>query len=165
MENNRENRNTEILVSIFFIVVSVLAIYFSKNWRMEIIRFPLVVAILLLIFSSADLLMVLLLKEKRGGAAVVFEATGDVEAPVALRRTVEMFGWMIGLGLFRLLLNFIIALPLFVFLYIKVVGRYSWPFSLLMGAVSWIFLYGLFVWLLNLPFPEGLLMQWLGLNI
>ena len=159
MENNRENRNTEILVSIFFIVVSVLAIYLSKNWRMEVIRFPLVVAILLLICGSADLLMVLFLREKKGGAAVDFEASGDVETPVALRRTIEMFAWMIGCGLLIVLLSLIVALPFFVFLYIKVVGRYGWPFSLLMGAVSGVFLYGLFVWLLNLPFPEGLLPQ------
>jgi hypothetical protein len=56
------------------------------------------------------------------------------------------------------LLGFSISVPLFVFLYLKLQGKESWILSVVLAAVAWVFVYGLFDQLLHLPFPQGWLL-------
>ena len=48
--------------------------------------------------------------------------------------------------------------------YLKFQGGESWVLSITLTVVAWLFFHGLFVRLLHLPFPDGLLMTWLGWN-
>ena len=66
---------------------------------------------------------------------------------------------IIGFFLFILFFGFSIAVPLFVFLYIKLYGKEKWVISVTMAVMSWFFFYGLFVWLLDTPFEEGLVLK------
>jgi hypothetical protein len=50
------------------------------------------------------------------------------------------------------------------FTYMKFQGKESWVLSLVLTVIAFIFYYMLFVRVLNLPFPEGLLLPWLGLS-
>jgi hypothetical protein len=50
------------------------------------------------------------------------------------------------------------------FAYFKFQGGESWVLSTTLTVIAWLFFYGLFVKLLTLPFPEGLIITWLGLN-
>ena len=70
-------------------------------------------------------------------------------------------------GFFALiwLLGFPIAIPLMMFAYLKFQGGESWVLSITLTVVAWLFFYVLFVRLLHLPFPDGLLMTWLGLEL
>ncbi len=159
---------SKALLSLFFVLLSALAIYIAKDWQVEeVARFPLVAAILLFIFSLADLLVILFMPEKKRETAIDFQPTAgeEVEPSVAFKRTLGIFGWILSLGFLILFLSFNIALPLFVFLYVKVVGRYGWFFSLLMGAIAWVFFYGLFDRMLHLPFPNGLILDWVGISL
>jgi hypothetical protein len=74
---------------------------------------------------------------------------------VALRRTIATFGWLVGFALLIVGLGFSLAIPIFVLLYLKVSAREAWPRSLALAVVAWAIVHGLFVRLLNLPFPEG----------
>jgi hypothetical protein len=49
-----------------------------------------------------------------------------------------------------------------VFLYLKFQSRESWPLTIALTMVAWIFFYGLFDRLLHLPFPDGEIFVWLG---
>jgi hypothetical protein len=54
-----------------------------------------------------------------------------------------------------LLVGFTIAAPLYVFLYLRLQGRESWKLTLSLTASTFVFFYGLFVWILNTHFEEG----------
>lgn len=157
----------KVLFTFFFVFLSAFAIYMAKDWRAEVARFPLVSAIFLFIFSSVDLLIILFIPEKKVETAIDFQSLAGegIEPSVIFRRTLEIYGWMLGLGFLIVFFSFYIAFPLFVFLYVKVVGRYGWVFSLLMGAIIWVFFYGLFDRTLHLPFPDGLILEWVGLSL
>jgi hypothetical protein len=47
--------------------------------------------------------------------------------------------------------------PAMTFLYLKVGAGERWPISLVVTAGLWLFLYGLFGYALQIPFPEGVL--------
>jgi hypothetical protein len=49
--------------------------------------------------------------------------------------------------------------PLFIFLYLKVEGREGWLMSIAVTFFSWLFFYMLFERMLNVPFPDPLLLS------
>ncbi len=90
-----------------------------------------------------------------------FKLSEEVDPAVARRRTWTAFGWIIGFFFLIVLFGFNIGIPLFVFLYIKWHGGEKWLISILMTVGSWIFFWGLFIWLLDTPMPEGWVFRWL----
>src|SRR3989304_9191259 len=94
-------------------------------------------------------------EKEREGHAVDFEMTTDVAPPLARRRTLAILSWIVGFLAFILVFGFPIAVPLFVFLYLKLVGKEGWVLTLSLTLVSWLTMEGLFNRLLHLPFPEG----------
>ncbi|HEU4343129.1 MAG TPA: hypothetical protein VFU31_16370, partial [Candidatus Binatia bacterium] len=67
-------------------------------------------------------------------------------------------GFFLGIWL----LGFTVTIPLMVFSYLKIQSNESWGVSLMLTALAWLVFYFLFVRLLTLPFPEGLIFTWLG---
>ena len=86
----------------------------------------------------------------------------NVDPKTARNRTVAIFAWIFGFFLMIILLGFTIAVPLMVFLYLKVQSKESWELSLLLTAATIVFFYGLFVWLIETPFPAGWIIRWIG---
>lgn len=82
----------------------------------------------------------------------------------ALKRTVIIFAWMIGLFLGSWLLGQQIALPLFVFLYLKVGSRERWILSVAVSLATGAFLVGVFDEVIHVSWHEGMLFLWLGIN-
>jgi len=81
---------------------------------------------------------------------------------LALRRTVLAISWILGFFAAIVLAGFPIAVPLFVFLYLRIQGKESWVFSVIFTFAVWAFFYALFDRLLHLPFPAGWMRTWLG---
>ena len=73
------------------------------------------------------------------------------------RRTVTFFSWFIGGALGIWLLGIVIALPLLVFLYALIEGREKWSTSLIMAACTYLLIWGLFEYMLESRWPQGLL--------
>ena len=71
------------------------------------------------------------------------------------RRTLQIFLWIISCFFIVLFLGFQIAVPLFVFLYLKLHGKERWRIVLPLTAAAWGFFYLLFILLLHTFFPEG----------
>jgi hypothetical protein len=70
---------------------------------------------------------------------------------------------MVGFLAAIALLGYPIAIPLLVFLYLKLQGRERWMLSAAVALAVWGVFYAVFDELLHLPFPAGWIQQWLGL--
>lgn len=87
-------------------------------------------------------------------------SAGD-EAPIR-RRALSIIGWTLGFFLAIWLLGFTLAGPLATFLYLKLGSGEKWGLTFILSFLMWIFFYGLFDYLLHLPFPKGELFIWLN---
>ena len=138
------------------------AVYAASAWPWKAALFPMAIGIPVFCLAAAELLWGLF-----GGAASTrgqdFQMSGEVPRHIAVRRTVLAVAWMAGFFAAIALLGFALAVPLFVFLYLKLQGRESWALSLVFSAVMWICFHFLFERLLHLPFPAGWVQGWLGL--
>ena len=151
------------LFSLFFVVVVAWALWESSGWKFRAGLFPWAIGFPLVTVAFLQLGRDLI--EFRKTAKNRVEALAEeerAEAATGRRRTVRIAGWILGFLTMIWLLGFSIAVPLNTFLYVKVGGAEKWPISLGLTAVSWLFFYGLFIHLLYIPFPEGLLFSWLS---
>jgi ABC-type sugar transport system permease subunit len=145
-------------------VISIGVIVSALRWPFKTALFPVIIGSCALLFSLAEFSMSVY--ETTGGRtkkkkqeAMDFKFSEDIDPAVAKRRTWTAFGWIIGFFFLIVLFGFIIGIPLYVFLYIKFHGRESWLVSILMTVGSWFFFWGLFIWLLDTPMPEGLVFR------
>lgn len=89
------------------------------------------------------------------------EAPVAAEAAIAHRRTLSISAWIVGFFLAIWLFGFTIASAVGTFLYLKFGARENWLISVVLTVIAWAFFYGLFDYMLHLPFPEGELFYWL----
>ena len=102
-------------------------------------------------------------KQPSDGAPMDFQFTKAIEPAVAKKRAIIMFGWLLGFFLLVWLLGFEYGIPIMVFSYLKFQSNESWRLSIILTVLAFIFFYTLFVKLLTLPFPQGLIFTWLGM--
>lgn len=99
-------------------------------------------------------------KANQQEGAADFAITDVEKSRIGRLRAAEQFGWLAGLlaGLF--LIGFYISVPL-------MVGLYLWrhhespKFIITMTVGTAVVVWGVFNQLLNLPFPQGLIIEWL----
>jgi hypothetical protein len=101
-------------------------------------------------------------KQQDDATPVDFQFSQTVEPEVARRRTINIFSWFFGFFFGIWLLGFAITIPLMVFTYLKIQSNEKWWLSLTLTAIAWVSFWGLFIKLLNLPFPDGAIFTWLG---
>jgi hypothetical protein len=89
------------------------------------------------------------------------EATTEIAPDEARNRTMVIASWIVGFFLIIWFLGFPAASALATFLYLKLSSAERWSTSLALAVVAWAFFYGMFDYALSLPFPEGLLIDWL----
>lgn len=140
-------------LSAAIMVIAAYGIFAASAWPWKAALFPLVIGIPLLCLAATELLWALFgTQEKR-------EATDTG----AQRRVAMVAGWMLAFFAAIALLGFPLAVPLFVFLYLKWQGGEGWTLSIVLTVAVFAVFYGLFDALLHLPFPAGWLWDWLGL--
>lgn len=151
---------TRVLLSLFVMALAAGALLLSQAWSIRTAMFPRAVGIPLFFLAAAE--FVFSLREgaaPTGGAAMDFELSAGVLPRVALQRTLGIFAWIVGFFVAIVLLGFPIAIPLFIFAYLRGEGRERWIITLVLMALAWLLFDGLFVRLLHIPFPRGLLLQ------
>jgi hypothetical protein len=152
-----------LLVVIFFAVF----LYETRGWRLQARLFPWAIGIPMLILALVHIFLELKGLDKNDGSdspPMQYQPTYTVDDAVIQRRTVNIFAWLFGfLGLIWLL-GFDVSIPVLCFLYLKVRSKEGWLLSLVLTASAWLIFWGLFVRLLHLPFPDGQLLVWLGLQ-
>jgi len=148
-----------LLLALIVAALAGYALYASLSWPFRAALFPRVIGIPLLLLALTEMSLTALGREdERQEHAVDFELSTGVEPAVAARRTLAMFGWIVGFLFAILSLGFPLAVPLFVFLYLKFAGE-KWRLALALALFSWLFIEGLFNRLLHVPMPPGWLLS------
>jgi putative tricarboxylic transport membrane protein len=151
---------------IFFCVF----VYLAQEWRPQARLYPWVIGFPMVVLAVAQVILDLKgvkAKQSDDGAPPTpmdFQFTKEIDPATAKKRAMIMFSWLLGFFFLIWLLGFPIAIPLMLFTYLKFQGGESWRLSIALTVIAWFFFWGLFVKLLTLPFPEGLIITWLGLN-
>ncbi len=81
----------------------------------------------------------------------------DLALAVERRRTLAFFAWFMGAALAVWLLGITVAVPLFVFLYCLIEGREKLWVALLMAAIAFLLIWGLFEGVFKVLWAEGVL--------
>ncbi len=139
------------------IVIAVGVVITAVKWPFKTALFPVIVGVFLFFGSTADLLLNLLGKKETASmqGAADFQLSEDIDPALATRRTLLAFAWIIGFFLLILFFGFVIAVPLMVFLFLKVQARERWSITLFLTGSALVFFFGLFVWVLDTPFSAG----------
>ncbi len=131
-------------------------------WPWKAKLFPLVIGIPIFCLAAAEALWTLFGRQPERQGASDFQLSTDQAPQIARRRTLVAAAWTVGFFILIVLLGFQIAVPVLVFAYLKLQGKEGWLFTIVFTAAVWGFFYGLFDLLLHLPFPPGVLLEWLG---
>jgi heme/copper-type cytochrome/quinol oxidase subunit 4 len=157
----------QLILSILLVVFFTIFAYTAKDWRLQARLYPWAVGIPMLVLALVQLVLDLRGIEpakSRNDAPVDVQFAERADPVVARRRTINIFSWIVGYIVAIWLIGFFYSVPLLVFLYLKVQSRERWPLSIALTAIAWIFFWALFDRLLHLPFPQGALFAWLGLE-
>ncbi len=137
-------------------LVAAYAFYDSWHWPYKAALFPRIISFPLLLLGLLETSLSLFgTEEQKEGAAVDFEFSTDIDPMIARKRTLSLFLWILGFFALIPLFGFILAVPLFIFLYLKLEGKEGWLISIFLTACCWLFMEGLFDWLLHIPFAQG----------
>lgn len=82
----------------------------------------------------------------------------------ASKRTLVIFAWIFGAVIASWLLGQKLALPLFVFAYLKLGSREGWMISIAMTLATIALLLGVFDYVVNVAWYEGEISYWLGID-
>ncbi len=91
------------------------------------------------------------------------DGDGDGEFSALTARTVKYFGWLVGFGVLIWAIGMVYSIPVYVFSYLKIVGKQSWLKSGLYAAGAVAVIYILFQYVFSVSWPEGALLSMLGL--
>ena len=153
------HKKASLALSVVVMIAAGYGVIAATAWPWKAALFPLVIGVPLFCLAAAEALWTLFGSAAPEAQVMDFQlAIGNETA----RRTAVAIGWMLGLFAAIVLLGFPIAVPLFMVLYLKVQGREGWTLTIAMTLAVWAVFYGLFVYLLHLPFPGGWVFDWFG---
>jgi hypothetical protein len=141
------------LFTLFIGAVMAGALWVARPW-------PIRASIGILVLGSLGVLLavwqlVLELRRKNGALE-----RSPLESPVAEAENkwgnVEIWSWIVGFYLLIVLIGFMITVPIFVLAYSKFYGA-RWALSIMLSAIAWSFVYGVFEKILHVPWPTPLL--------
>lgn len=149
--------------TIFFLLIFVAAAIAGWDWPNIAKIMPVYVAAI-----PGTLLVVLQLyrdatgwERRRGGASggIDMDEVSEVslDKKTELRRTIAYFAWFIGGALGIWLLGLVIALPSLVFFYALIEGKEKGFTALITAACTYALVWGLFEYMLETPWPPGIL--------
>ena len=149
--------------SLGLVILMSSALIYSRRFNPRAGLFPWMIGFPLLGFAILQLVIDLTLKTR--AAELQSGESGDEAPPAAVvkRRTAITFAWILGYLLAIWLLGFSIGGPLCAFLQLKFGSREKWFISLILALSAWVFIYGIFDFVLHVPFPDGEIFTWLDL--
>jgi hypothetical protein len=151
----------QILFTSVIGVVLLGALYVAKDW-------PFRASIIILLLGGVGVILICVqlaadYRSMRMEGSKIVRPTFEVQSIEHQGRwgSLEIWAWLWGLFFAIHLIGFTVALPLFVFLYVKLYGG-SWLTTIALTAVTWGFLYGIYDYLLSVPWPKPWLASLLG---
>ncbi len=142
------------LFSLFTLGVSLMGLFMARDLSFRSGLFPRGACLLVLVLSLIEVVGGILQQRRQtpGRAAMVSRREPD-----SGRRGI--IWWCLGYLAAIWLVGFIIAIPVFTFLFLRFGARERGWLSFAMAAGCFIFLYGLMSMALHTPFPEGIIFQ------
>ncbi|MDP2647387.1 MAG: tripartite tricarboxylate transporter TctB family protein [Desulfobacterales bacterium] len=148
------------LMSLGLMVISGWVVLTSLKWPFKTALFPVAIGIPVFCMAFIDAVLNLFGKVmKTKGGSMDFQLSDDIDSALAVRRTLVIFSWILGFFLTILLLGFTVAVPAIVLFFLKIQGREEWRITIILTGSTLVFFYGLFVWILAIPFPIPLVLK------
>jgi hypothetical protein len=145
------------IFSLFVVALFAWALWQAWDWGFRPGLFPWVVG-----FLGLPLAFLQLKLDIAGAVRTIGHGSvkaRDPEATRSTRETVKISAWILGYLAAIWLLGFSVAIVVMTFLYLKL-AKERWLITLVLTFFAWASFYALFVYLLHVPFPEGLLFAW-----
>jgi Tripartite tricarboxylate transporter TctB family len=143
----------QIIFTAFIGLVIIGALFVAREW-------PVRASIIILLLGGIGVILTGIqlavdYKAMRTEKSQITRLTFEVQAIEHQGRwgSLEIWAWLWGLFFAIHLIGFPIALPLFVFLYVKLYGG-AWLTTIILTAVTWGFLYGIYEYVLSVPWPK-----------
>ena len=149
----------QLTFNLLIIVALSIALYVSRNWPSATALFPHVIGFPLLALSVVSLILWLVRARRELANLKRGIAPSDRSFVV---NAMSIFGWLASFALAIWVLGFPIAVPLFVFLYMKLHGKLSWLTCVVFTAVTTAFVVLVFGWLFRVIWPRGAVWLMLG---
>ena len=151
-----------LLVLVFFGYL----VWEAQEWRLQARLYPLAIGIPMIALAVINIVQELRgpKKEAASNTPVDFQLTQTVEPAVAVRRTLNMLSWIVGFLAGIWVLGFSITIAGMTFGFLKIQNKEGWRMSLVLTASAWLVYYVVFERTLLLPFPEGQVFRWLGME-
>ena len=154
-------RKAEIAFSLMMVFVFAVVLYQARGWRIYAKLLPFVIGLPMLAMALTQLVLDIRKREAASDDSPAGGIADGIPVELVRRRALTIVGYLLGLFLSVWLLGFYLSIPLFTFLYLKLESGESWWLSILLTVLAWVFIIGLFEWLLEQPFPQGLVISWL----
>ena len=142
-----------LLFILFIGIVMIAALWFAREW-------PIRASIGVLVLGSIGVVLAIWQFALDAGRSDALVQRSQFEMPLAESETqwgnVEIWCWIVGFYLLIVTIGFPIAVPLFVLAYSKSYGA-GWALSIMLSAIAWGFVYGVFDKILHVPWPTPLL--------
>ena len=139
------------------------------EWRLQARLYPWAIGIPMILLAVINIVYELRGPKEEGESVSAntpadFQFTQTVDRAVAVRRTANILSWVVGFMAGIWLLGFSITVAGMTFGYLKIQSKEGWPMSLILTASAWLVYYVVFERTLLLPFPEGQVFRWLGIE-
>lgn len=169
----RSSDREKYVESLFTLVLAGLfaaGVWAARDWPVKTSLFPTVIGVAGCVLAA---ILSLWIGIRGGGPSASGESVAqgdifldeDVRSGEGLKRTLVICAWILGIVGATWLVGQPIALPLFVFLYLKVGSGEGWAISLGLTAAVVIFLMGVFDNVIHVSWYEGELLRWLGIRL
>ena len=144
--------NGKAWMTLAIMILAVGIVISAQSWPFDAALFPMLIGIPLFILSTLQFILIIVKKEPKPDNS---DDSKREHQLLERRRTLRIFLWIMGFFLMVLLIGFPIAVPLFVFCYMKFQGKEKWSSSIIFTLVAWGAFYGLFTKVCNIHFMEG----------
>jgi hypothetical protein len=137
------------------LIIAVAAgLYVARGWNPTTALFPRVIG-----FPMLALLMAILAGDIRRGRRqkenAETDGNGDIEFSAEIGRTSIYLVWLIGFGVLIWAIGIVYSIPIYVFGYLKIIGKYSWLKSGIYAAAATAVIVILFEYVFHVAWPEA----------
>jgi putative tricarboxylic transport membrane protein len=139
------------------IALLAMALWTSRNFGFRAGLFPWAIGTPTLVMAIGQLVRDIYGRKKKKESDIPEIPETEVAPEDVKQRTISIIIWTIGFFVVIWFLGFSYAVPLTMLLYLRFAAKESWLMTVLVTFFSWLFYWSLFEKMLNVPFPEGLL--------
>ena len=151
--------NPGALFTVIVLLLMLGLVLSAKQWQYQARLFPWTIGIPTLLLCFLQLGLDLFRTQKSSDSAGMMDLPVDRSVPVSvvIKRAINIFGWIFGLYFSIWIIGFIISVPLFLVLYLRIQAGESWKITAIYNTVMTLFLIGVFEMVLHIPWPPGII--------